>query len=172
LSFKIALHKKRYGMKRLVFTASALLLIFCAQAQPYKWALGGRLSYPAGIPSFKCNFTDHHTAEGILEFYHSGVQLVGLYEYHGDIKSVQNLRWYAGGGLGVGYRNKYPYYRALGKTTVASRGVLTLQPIVGIEYTLQNAPVNFSFDYKPQFDLLSGWFGFGGFGLGIRYTMK
>lgn len=159
-------------MKKIILSSAALLFVIFSQAQPYKWAIGGRLSYPVGLPSFKYNFTNHHTAEGILEFYHSGVQLVGLYEYHGDIKSVQNLRWYAGGGLGVGYRNKYPYYRNIGKTNVDTKGVLTLQPIVGIEYTLPKVPVNFSFDYKPQFDLLSGWFGFGGFGLGIRYAMQ
>jgi len=158
-------------MKKSVSIFITCFIAFSSYAQPYKWAVGGRLSYPIGLPSFKYNFTQHHTAEGILEFYHSGVQLVGLYEYHGDIKSVQNLRWYAGAGLGVGYRNRYPYYRAIGKTNVDTRGVLTLQPIVGIEYTLNNAPVNFTFDYKPQFDLLSGWFGFGGFGLGIRYAM-
>lgn len=93
-------------MKKCIVIVAILVSTLIAVAQPYKWSIGARFGWPLGIPSVKYNFTEHHTAEGILEFFQSGVQVVGLYEYHGNIKEVQNLRWYAGAGAGVGFFNK------------------------------------------------------------------
>lgn len=155
----------------LLLAGSAIVV----SAQPYKWAIGARLAYPVGLPSVKYNFTEHHTLEGLLEFYYRGFQAVALYEYHGNIANVDGLRWYAGGGLGAGFYADRPYWvYGRGRDRYGSGTIfaLTLQPVVGIEYTIPQIPLNLTFDYKPSIDVIHGWWNYGGFGLGVRYAFK
>lgn len=160
--------KKSKAMRKALVIIPVLLCVIQLTAQPYRSAIGGRLGYPAGIPSFKHNFTKHHTLEALAEWYYGGLQIVGLYEYHGAIKEVDGLRLYGGGGLGVGFYKAKPYWSRGNKEHRSAFG-LTLHPIVGLEYTLRQAPVNFSIDYKPAIDVFR-WWGYGSVGLGIRYT--
>jgi hypothetical protein len=45
--------------------------------------------------------------------------------------------------------------------------------ILGLDYKLKNAPLNFSLDWQPSFNFVgSSYFESGWAGLGIRYTLK
>ena len=87
---------------------------------------------------------------------------------------MEGLRWYAGGGAGLGFyssRAQSPYWADSRQYGSGSRAEISLHAIAGLEYTFTFAPVNISLDYKPAFDVLNGWVSWGGFGLGLRYVL-
>ncbi len=85
-----------------------------------------------------------------------------MYEIHGDINGVEGLKWYVGPGAHVAfYGNKYG-----GNTSIGIDGV------IGLDYKINNAPINLSLDYQPSIQLttfygerFTSWGG-----LAIRYT--
>ncbi|MGC4102626.1 hypothetical protein [Ferruginibacter sp.] len=154
-------------MKKIILSVSLLLLLAGVQAQnktansaTYKNAIGVKVWDGGGI-SFKHFFDSKNAGELIGYFWSHGARVTGLYEIHSEIANADGLKWYIGPGAHLGfYGTKYG-----GGTTVGVDGV------IGLDYKLHKAPVNFSLDWQPSFE-----FGdYGGFvggwgGLGIRYT--
>lgn len=137
-----------------------------AHAQ-YKNAIGLRLWYYPGI-TFKTHISQPGALEFILDTHRGAFQITGLYEHHFPL-GPENLNVYLGGGLHLGYYNYDTKYR--GYWGAYSGGAFVgLDGIVGLEYTLEAAPINFSLDYKPAFNFL-GYRQFWGDGaaLSVRY---
>lgn len=147
--------------KILVLLVAIFALIATSNAQR---ALGMRLGGGSGYGgefSFQKDLSSANRLEFDLGFisdrdYHdSGIALCGIYQWVWDLSELsEGFKWYAGPGVGI--------------RSFAGVGVGVLGQI-GIEYTLQDFPLQFSLDARP--DLFSG--GYNGFGygaaLGIRY---
>lgn len=135
-------------MKRiigLIIAFSAFGFVQLSAQQNYNGALGLRLGYPYGITG-KGFISKADAIEGILHFnsqnnYHRYVGLTVLYERHVELSALKGLNLYYGGGAGfVAYSNKYR------NTDTYSLGI---DGIIGLEYTLDDIPLNFGVDVKP-----------------------
>lgn len=137
------------------------------QAQ-YSTAIGIRGTYAPGL-TIKHHLTSEHAVEAIVSTRWRGIMITGLYEVHFPAFGVTNLRWYLGGGGHVGVWSKTtdrnPWFESEGGIVIGADG------IGGIEYTLENIPLNFSLDWKPGFNLVghSGFYYDSG-ALSIRYA--
>ncbi len=128
----------------------------------YKTAVGVKF-YPGAV-SVKHFVNDQAAIEGLGYFFNRGVRVTGLYEFHFDIEGAKGLKWYAGPGAHLGfYNNKYG-----GGSFAGIDGVL------GLDYKVNTAPLNFSLDWQPSFEFGNGYQnGFTGNwgGFAIRYTL-
>ena len=140
-----------------------------AQAQSYKNAIGIRLGDPSGI-TFQ-HYFDHSSAfEGILGLGGHWFTLTGLYEYHQKFEGGQGLGWYIGFGAHIGSfdNNGYDYN---GYHYNNGGAIFGIDGILGLDYTIPNAPINLSLDWKPAVELSPSSIVFPGeFGLSVRYT--
>jgi hypothetical protein len=155
--------------KHLLYLILPLLLLASAgtaNAQ-YKSAIGLRLSYYPGI-TFKHHISDAGALEFIADTRWGGLILTGLYEHHIPL-GPENLNLYFGGGLHVGFYNGKNGNRNW--DNYGGGAFLGIDGILGLEYTLTSAPINFSLDYKPSFNFAgySGFWGDGG-AISIRYV--
>jgi hypothetical protein len=126
----------------------------------YKSAIG--LGVDLGSGTFvgidgKHFFTEKDAGEAQLMF-GSGVTVLGAqYEYHSPIQNAPGLKWYAGLGpqfaFGSGYTD------------------VLLRPLVGLDYKINDVPLQLSFDWRPAFVITHGTsFEAARFGLGFRYA--
>ncbi|SEM50914.1 hypothetical protein SAMN05216436_10545 [bacterium A37T11] len=164
--------------KLFINTLAAGLLAFSGQralaqdGQTYKHAIGGRFGVANGI-TFKNFITDANAIDVIMNFRsnheYSTFRLMALYEIHREFPSVEGLRWYYGAGAGVGtYKDKivYPDGRE-GSNEFA----LSAEGVVGLDYKIKNAPINFGLDWKPSLNLApDANLKFDGFGFSVRFT--
>jgi len=148
----------------ILIAVAAILFISNANAQSmgstYKTALGVKLLDGAGI-TVKHFINDRDALEGIGFFWNQGTRITGLYELHYDINGAPGLKWYIGPGAHIGlYNTKY------GNGSFAG-----IDGVLGLDYKINNAPLNLSLDWQPSFEFGTGR-GFTGSwgGLGVRYT--
>ncbi len=156
-------------MKKTVLALVVLMAIFqgVATAQSnigssdYTTAIGVKF-YP-GAFTIKHFVNDKHALEGIAYFWNRGTRITGLYEIHADIPNASGLKWYIGPGAHIGFYNN-KYYD--GRTFIGLDGVL------GLDYKIKSAPINFSVDWQPSFEFGDGA-GFSGNwgGIAIRYVL-
>ncbi|MBH2004899.1 MAG: hypothetical protein I8H66_09435 [Sphingobacteriia bacterium] len=157
-------------MKRTILFILPLLLASAASAQSmgsdYKTALGVKL-YPGAV-TVK-HFTGKGKAiEGLGYISSDGFRITGLYELHFPLGSVDGLQWYVGGGAHLGiwsdsWKNKYP--------TRDGGVALGVDGVLGLDYKIQGAPLNLSFDWQPSFNVIGyNYFEGGWGGLAVRYT--
>lgn len=127
----------------------------------YTTAIGVKF-YP-GAFTIKHFVNDKHALEGIAYFWNKGTRITGLYEIHADIPNASGLKWYIGPGAHIGFYND-KYYE--GRTYIGIDGVL------GLDYKIKSAPINFSVDWQPSFEFGDGA-GFSGNwgGIAIRYVL-
>lgn len=137
-------------LKKILF---AFLLPFfflkAINAQNYYAAIGTRLGYGLGIsgkwsPKMNMNFL-----EGMVNFdifsgkygRYSGLALTALYERHFEMpRSFDGFNWYLGAGGGTTFGSQFFN--------------LSIDPILGLEYSIDRFPLTFSVDYKPRIYLL------------------
>ena len=106
--------------------------------------------------------------EALIAFRGSGLILTGMYQWQKplSIGEVEELSWYFGGGLHLGYWSAGSLW--------GSDLALGLDLIAGVEYDLEpliNFPLSASLDYKPAFDIFGGWAGsFGDVAISLRYA--
>jgi hypothetical protein len=142
------------------------------EAQTYKTAVGARLGYPLSA-SFKTFISESSAIEVYAGFRgwstYSWITVSGAYLIHKPFPSVENLQWYFGGGASVYFWNYKSSFGIGGDNT--SFGI---QGYLGLDYKIENAPVNLTVDWVPTFFLNGYGSGFGGgYGsLGIRYVLK
>ena len=146
-------------MNRFAVLIILLTLVLNLKAQPYEHSVGIRAGYSSGI-SYKGFFRHQMAAiEGDLLYNQHGFNITALYEHHLEPTQNKRLLAYLGGGIfGGNWEGE------------VSAG---LSPIVGIEYTLRDLPLNFSIDWKPMMnafqvfgiDLLD-------FGVSIRFRFS
>lgn len=170
LAFKLSFldsSNQIFKMKKLLtLTFFTILFSFAAKAQDYNTGLGLRLGSPSGI-TIKHFLGDQSAIEGILGFYNHGFNITGLYEVHGNAFDVPSLNWFIGGGAHLGgYNNKYKDY-------YDSNTEFGVDGIIGLEYTLDDAPINFGIDWKPKINFVgnTGFYG-GDIALSVRYAFK
>lgn len=153
-----------------------LLLVICISTAIYSQQINTSSSYTTavgikvypGALSIK-HFTNDNTAiEGLGYFWQYGFRATGLYEIHGDISGAQGLKWYVGPGAHVGF------YNTKWTTDYANRSsgvAIGVDGVLGLDYKVQGAPFNVSFDWQPSFNLIGyNYFEGGWGGLAVRYT--
>ncbi|SOD14245.1 hypothetical protein [Pedobacter xixiisoli] len=134
----------------------------------YKAALGLKFIYGVSATG-KVFLKDKHALEGIVRYNGAGglgsnIAFTALYQYHNNIKDVDGLRWYIGGG---GYVNHFSWKDndIAGVTTFGASGV------IGLEYKIKSLPLAISADWVPGY-VISKNIGFSAEngGIGIKYT--
>ncbi len=141
-------------MKKLILSAFMLLgLAFSAQAQDIsKNALGLRLGDNDGFGgeiSYQRGMGSNNRLEFDLGWRNSkhvdAFKLTGLYQWVWNIEGGFN--WYAGVGAGIG---SWSY----DKNGFSDSGTFVLAAgDIGIEYNFQEAPIQLSLDFRPEFYL-------------------
>ena len=162
-------------MRKLVLVTILSLFAFSFQtmAQNYNLGIGIRTGYFNGLTVKK--FTGGTTAiEGLLTTRWNGFTIAGLLEFDNAIADVDGLSWFYGFGGHVGFweNNSNAWYYDPDYTG-NQHTVIGLDGILGLEWTIPNAPLSFQLDWKPEFHLI-GATGFRGDGaaLSIRYAIK
>lgn len=165
-------------MKKIILSAFMLIgLAFSAQAQDIsKNALGLRLGDNDGFGgevSYQRGLSKNNRLELDLGWRNSNnvdaFKLVGLYQWVWDID--KGFNWYAGIGGGIG---SWSYdYNDGGNNYKDSGTILLAAADIGIEYNFQEAPIQLSLDFRPEFYFDSDKYREKSFGpdvaLGIRY---
>jgi len=151
----------------LTITACILISGLSAKAQ-YKNAFGVRLGDSYGV-TFKTFLQSDKALDFILNVRnHNDIgyfRLTGLYEVHNPIAGAPGLRWYYGGGGTLGslhYKHDNDRDNDL---------YLSVDGVLGLDYKLDGAPLNFSLDWKPAL-VLNPYTDFdpNGVGLSVRIT--
>ena len=143
---------------------SLVFFITTAAAQSngkeYTTALGVKFLDGAGI-TLKHFIKDNTALEGIGFFWSHGTRITGLYELHYDISGAPGLKWYVGPGAHLGFYN----------TKFGNASFAGIDGVLGLDYKINNAPLNLSLDWQPSFEFGTGR-GFTGSwgGFAIRYT--
>jgi hypothetical protein len=136
-----------------------------AQAQSYKSAIGLRLGDPTGV-TFKTFITKTNALELLMGtgYWGNNFAFAGYYEWQNATGWTPNLDWFAGPGVHIGFWNE-TYQEEY------SSGVLVgVDGVVGLEYTLEDIPLNFAFGVGPSIQFTGGpdpfyWNG----GISVRY---
>lgn len=139
---------------------------FAAQAQSYKSAIGLRGGDPSGI-TFKTFVNSVNAFELIAGsgYFGHNLNLSGYYQWQKPTDWAPNLDWYVGPGAHIGFWNNA--YKDEYNSTI----VMGIDGIVGLEYTLDDVPLNFGVGVGPTFNLVGGpaWYYWNG-GVSIRYV--
>lgn len=98
-------------------------------------------------------------------YYHDNLE----YQYDADVPNAAGLKSYAGFGPGIALSKKYYHYYGY-----SSGGTdVLLRPSVGLDYKVDNVPLNFFFDWRRAFVLTHGTdFNAARFGLGARFAFQ
>lgn len=149
----------------------AFFFSFAVQAQIYHSAAGLRASY-GGLISYKHTLNAQIMAEGILSVRWDGVIFTGLIERYTPAFSKENMYWYYGGGMHLGFCGRdntiNPESGANSKTYIN----LGADLIGGLEYRFDKIPFTASVDYLPAFYFTGDrWFVGEGIGLSLRYII-
>lgn len=173
-------------MKKVTLVVAFLATFGIVKAQSdYKQAIGARVSpthqeYELFAGSYKFFVTEPGAIELNLGFGGKkypvpgesneknapGISFSGTYQHHFDIKPVDGLRWFIGGG-GVLFNiaSKHDRYKGFGA------GVY---PTGGVDYKFRGIPLNVTADVRPTFYVTSpdnyGSFHGQAVGLAARYT--
>lgn len=158
-------------MKNLLYVIVILFgSISMTQAQDYNSAVGLRLGYPLSV-TYKMFLNETSAAEayaGFRSFFgYREFRINAAYQIHTEFESVERLKWYYGAGAGVAFFSYNSFY-------VGDDGGigLALSGYLGVEYTLEDAPVSFSIDWVPTFYIGGvGRFGAGYGALAARYIL-
>lgn len=147
------------------------LIVLCNRADAqsmghtYRTALGAKF-YPGAI-TIKHFVKPNRAIEGLGYFWNYGFRFTGLYEVHGDINGAPGLKWYVGPGAHIGFWNddwKHRYPSRADGVAIGIDGVL------GLDYKINNAPLNVSLDWQPSFNIIGYTYFSSWGGLAIRYT--
>lgn len=118
--------------------------------------LGSDFSTLAGISGK--HFFNENVAGGVeLLFGNNIVLLQPEVQYHGAIANAEGLKWYIGFGTGFAFGTGY--------------SDVLLRPMVGLDYKINQVPIDFAFDWRPSFIVTHGsHFTPARFGLALRYA--
>jgi hypothetical protein len=128
----------------------------------YNSAVGMRIELGSDYGTFagisgKHFFDQNNAGEAQVLFGNDITLLEFEYQYHGPVQNAPGLKWYAGFGPGFAFGG--------GTTDVL------LRPLVGLDYKINNVPLNFSFDWRPAFVVTHGTdFNAARFGLVARFA--
>lgn len=140
-------------MKKIIIALTLLLSIsYNSNAQDYSTGIGLRGGFASGI-TIKHFIGEKAALEGIVGTVYRGAFITGLYEIHSySAFDVERLNWYYGAGGHIGFWNGYvghPWFN-----TNRSYTVIGVDGILGMEYNIEEIPINISLDIKPAFNLV------------------
>ena len=150
-------------MKLLISIVSLVILLGVAktsngQAQ-YDKALGLRLGGSVGVTYVTPMWNNYMEFIGEFRFGNNGYLALGaLYELKYSFFDVQGMDWYFGGGANIGISD--------------DNFGMGIDGVIGLEYTLNSAPLNFGVDWKPGFDLINSANYLSNGALSIRYVFN
>ncbi len=152
--------KQKMALCIVTFLLFSLSVFSQSKGRTYTTALGVKFLDGAGI-TLKHFVKENAALEGIGFFWNRGTRITGLYELHYDINGAPGLKWYVGPGAHVGFYN----------TKNGGGSWAGIDGVLGLDYKINNAPLNLSLDWQPYFEFGTGR-GFTGNwgGFGIRYT--
>ncbi|MDP4277794.1 MAG: hypothetical protein Q8914_09190 [Bacteroidota bacterium] len=145
-------------MKKLL-TLAVVCMALTATATAQDKGLGLRFSgaseYGAEV-SYQQPLQENHRLEADLGFFDwGGIGLTGIYQWVWKLDDLsEGFAWYAGPGAGLRFGD------GIGAAIVGQ---------IGIEYTLQDLPLQFSLDARPGIPFGFKDLGYGGAALSIRY---
>ncbi|MFP4059043.1 MAG: hypothetical protein ACLFUC_01000 [Bacteroidales bacterium] len=157
-------------MKKYIFVLAFAFVFTSVFSQKHEYidALGLRGGLSSGI-TYKHFIDKTRALEGIITTRWHGFSITGLFEFHDIAFETAHLYWYYGGGAHVGFYDGYkntPWLNS-GESAV----LLGVDGIIGIEYNIQEIPVNISLDWKPAINFTGGAGIFPDeIALSIRYT--
>jgi hypothetical protein len=153
-------------MKNLLF-ALGLICSFSAFSQDYKTAIGVRAGLANGL-TVKHFISSDRAVEGILSTRWSGFNITGLYEIHANAFNDSHWNWYYGFGAHLG---SFDGNDSWGDDGV-NYTIIGVDGIIGLEYRIDDIPINLSLDWKPALNLI-GYTGFwaDGFAISVRYEL-
>lgn len=163
--------------KILLKTSLSIALMCCfflGHAQEYSSAIGARLGVPVAV-SYKQFISDANAIEiyggaNFLNLY-TNLNVSAAYQIHAPLDDVlEGLKWYYGGGASV-YFWRYNRNVSLIDDSGANFGV---QGYLGLDYKLEDKPVNITIDWVPTFIFngIGSLFGAGYGSVGVRYVLK
>lgn len=144
-------------------------------------AVGGRFGSATGF-TYRYTLAEDRAVEGILSVQSNSksrrFRLVGLYQYHKPL--ADNFTWFYGFGGSIGsFRYKDVVTQTQNpdgsvttqRTNPGSEMALSIDGIIGVEYSIPTTPLSVSLDVKPYIDFLqeSSIRLIDPFGLTIRY---
>ena len=161
----------------LLFFAAGITATSFAQSD-YKSAVGVRLGstyYDVLSFSYKSfiigdrGALEFNAGFGARNYVHDNAFTISAaltYQHHFDIKPVEGLRWFVGGGLTI-YNSfsKYHDYEGFG---------FGIYPTGGVDYKFRGIPLNVSADVRPTVHVTGpGYYNsfYGNFGIAARYTL-
>ena len=156
---------KPNNMKKVFFLGLLFigLSIHQANAQSdYKTALGLTVDFGDGAtfvgPSVKHFFQPNHAGQFEVLFGDNVTLIEAFYQYHKPIENAAGLKWYAGIGPGVQLYDGGSNF--------------LLRPLGGLDYKINNVPLDFHFDWRPTLVFYDGDSDFEAarFSLGFRYA--
>jgi len=109
-------------------------------------------------PSLKHFFQPNHAGQFEVLFGNNYTIIEAFYQYHGQVQNAAGLKWYAGIGPGVGlYKGGSNFL---------------LRPLGGLDYKINDVPLNFHFDWRPLLTFYDGESDFEAarFSLGARFV--
>ena len=147
----------------------ALIVAFSthrAQAQYYDNAFGIRVGVASGF-SFKHFVSNFDAVEAFGVMHLQAFQLGAMYQRHASAFDIRGMNWYYGGGGFVGfYDGRYhPSWNAPGRHTV-----LGVKGVLGLEYKIEEIPINVGLDFTPAFDLVPVSYPWIGINVVLRYV--
>lgn len=147
-----------------------VLFSLSSYAQDYNSAIGLRFGSPTSL-SYKKFVSNHGAFEGVVGYRgysgYSWINIGAYYQHHNDIATIPNLRWYYGAGANIYFWN----WDGLSLGNSTSFGI---SGVLGLDYKVEEIPINVSVDWIPTF-FVNGYgngFGAGYGGLSIRYTLN
>lgn len=154
-------------MKKLLLIVCLFSLSFLAYAQDYGTGIGIRGGSANGL-TIKHFIKSDVALEGIISTRWHGLNLTGLYEIHAQAFNEPGLNWFYGFGGHLGF---WDGNHAHWGNDDKNYTVIGIDGIIGLEYNIQEIPINISLDWKPTLNLIgySGFWG-DGFGLSVRYV--
>jgi hypothetical protein len=146
-------------MKKLsLITLLFLAVSTCSWSQQYKTAVGIKGGYPSlGGLDIKHFLRPGFAVEGTIGGFSNTLLISALAEVQKSLPEPTGLDWYAGVGPTLG--------------VTSGTYILSVNGVVGVDYTFQDFPLNLSLDTGPVLSLSPIGFGWGG-GLAIRYAFK
>jgi len=154
-------------MKKIIVSFFFLLTMFSSTySQDYNTGIGIRAGFYSGI-TIKHFISTNTVLEGIVDTRWRGFQFTGLYEINHQAFDTERWNWYYGIGGHVGFwdGNNTNWGNSGTNYTVAG-----IDGILGLEYNIEEIPINIGIDWKPAFNII-GYTGFWGDGgaLSVRY---
>lgn len=119
-------------------------------------ALGARFGSATGI-NYRYTLSEDRAVEGIMSIQSNSrsnrFRVVGLYEFHKPLSG--DFSWYYGFGGSVGSYTYKAYTDANGnRFDKKSEVALSVDGIIGVEYSIPTTPLAISLDVKPYFDFI------------------